>query len=126
MRVLMFGTFDRLHPGHRFILAEAQERGALTVVVARDVTVRRCKGRLPVQTEETRKKEVSAAVPSAHVVLGDLHDYLCPVRTHLPDLILLGYDQTLPPGVHEEDLPCPMERLPAFHPELHKSSLQQG
>ena len=123
MRVLLFGTFDRLHPGHRFILSEAQKRGDLTIIVARNETVRRRKGRFPVQVEEARRAAVQRAVPSARVLLGDSDDYLRPVREHAPDLILLGYDQMLPPGVHPEDLPCPVERLPAFHPELYKSSL---
>lgn len=125
MRVLLFGTFDQLHPGHRFVLAEAQKRGDLTVVVARDETVRRHKGRLPRQTAEERRAAVAAAVPSARVLLGDSDDYLRPVRENASDLILLGYDQMLPDGVRMEDLPCRVERLPSFHPELYKSSLQQ-
>ncbi len=125
MRVLLFGTFDQLHPGHRFILAEASRRGALTVIIARDVTVERHKGRLPRQSEEERRAAVQLAVPSAKVLLGDSDDYLRPVRENAPDLILLGYDQSLPMGVQLKDLPCPAERLPAHHPELYKSSLQK-
>ncbi|OIO54371.1 hypothetical protein AUJ46_03480 [Candidatus Peregrinibacteria bacterium CG1_02_54_53] len=124
MRVLIFGTFDRLHPGHRFVLDEAQKRGDLTVVVARDRTVQRCKGKLPAQSEDERKSAVSQMMPTAQVILGDTDDYLRPVRELAPELILLGYDQTLPKGVRMEDLPCPFERLPAFHPERFKSSLQ--
>ncbi|MDD5041100.1 MAG: adenylyltransferase/cytidyltransferase family protein [Candidatus Peribacteraceae bacterium] len=123
MRVLIFGTFDRLHPGHLFVLAEAGKRGALAIIVARDVTVQRHKNRLPVHTEDERRTAVSRAAPSARVLLGDKDDYLRPVRENVPDLILLGYDQQLPHGVDLEDLPCPVERLPAFHPELYKSSL---
>ncbi|MDO8468635.1 MAG: adenylyltransferase/cytidyltransferase family protein [Candidatus Peribacter sp.] len=126
MRVLLFGTFDRLHPGHRFILTEAEKRGELTIIIARDTTVRQLKGKLPAQPEEERRSAVSRVVPSARVLLGDSDDYLRPVRENVPDLILLGYDQVLPRGVKPEDLPCPVERLPAFHPELYKSSLQRG
>ncbi|MFH1443983.1 MAG: adenylyltransferase/cytidyltransferase family protein [Candidatus Peregrinibacteria bacterium] len=124
MRVLVFGTFDRLHPGHIFVLTEAQKRGDLTVVIARDRTVEHYKGRLPMQLEEERKEAVSHAMPSATVILGDSDDYLRPVRETAPDLILLGYDQMLPEGVCTEDLPCLVERLPAFHPQRFKSSLQ--
>lgn len=122
MRVLLFGTFDRLHPGHRFLLAKAQKRGTLTVVVARDATVHRLKGKAPAQPEQERLEALRKAMPSARVILGDSQDYLRPVRTIAPDLILLGYDQMLPQGIRLEDLPCPVERLPAFHPELYKSS----
>lgn len=124
MRVLLFGTFDRLHPGHQFLLTEAAKRGELTVVIARDVTVRSHKGKLPIQSEQERQAAVSCAAPSAHVILGDTDDYLRPIRECVPDLILLGYDQMLPDGVCMEDLPCSVERLPSFHPERYKSSLQ--
>jgi len=123
MKVLVFGTFDLLHPGHRFLLAEAQKRGALTVVVARDRNVQRIKGKFPVHDEDERMSHVRAAAPGATVVLGDAHDFLVPVKAVDPDLILLGYDQQLPPGVRDDDLPCDIERLPAFHPEKYKSSL---
>lgn len=125
MRILVFGTFDQLHPGHRFVLEEAQKRGDLTVVVARDATVKRFKRRLPVQSQEERRAAVASAVPSARVVLGDEKDYRRPLHAFAPDLILLGYDQVLPEGVSLEDLPCPVERLPAFHPERFKSSLER-
>jgi FAD synthetase len=123
MKVLVFGTFDLLHPGHRFVLSEAQKRGKLSVVVARDRNVQRIKGRFPVHDEDERMSHVRAAAPGATVVLGDAHDFLVPVRAIDPDLILLGYDQALPPGVKEEDLPYEIERLPAFHPEKYKTSI---
>jgi len=125
MRVLVFGTFDQFHPGHQFVLTEALRHGTLTVIIARDATVERIKGRLPVQDEISRKAAVQNFVPAAQVLLGDTTDYLKPVHTAQPDLILLGYDQELPLGISLDDLPCPMERLPAFLPELHKSSLRR-
>jgi len=125
MRVLIFGTFDLLHPGHEFVLREAAKRGELTVIIARDVTVERIKGRLPVQNEEVRKVAVQQFVPAAQVLLGDRTDYLKPVRSLKPDRILLGYDQELPPGITPEDLQCPVERLPSFEPEQYKSSLRR-
>lgn len=123
MKVLVFGTFDLLHPGHRFLFAEASKRGALTIVVARDRNVQRIKGRFPVQDEDERMSRVRAAAPEASVVLGDAHDFLVPVKAIDPDLILLGYDQRLPPGLTEADLPWETERLPAFEPERYKSSI---
>lgn len=123
MRVLVFGTFDRLHPGHRFLLAEAGKRGELTVVIARDVTVALLKGRAPHQNEEERLQAIQKAFPQAHVVLGHATDYLEPVRQVQPELIIMGYDQALPPGVIAGDFPCRVERMEAFEPHLHKSSL---
>ena len=126
MRVAVFGTFDLLHPGHSFVLREAERRGDVTVVVARDATVQRIKGRLPVQSEEERIRAISETFPRMEVVLGDGTDFLLPIRTIQPDLILLGYDQRLPPGVGEADLQAPVERLPAFEPNRYKSSIRRN
>lgn len=123
MRVLVFGTFDYLHPGHLYVLREASRRGELWVVIARDRNVTKLKGRTALQSEDERKKGVEDAMRDARVVLGDATDFLAPVREIKPDLILLGYDQALPPGIKESDLPCEVERLPAFEPEKYKSSL---
>lgn len=125
MHVLVFGTFDMLHPGHTFALNEAEKRGELCVAIARDKNVEKGKGRLPEQNEEDRLTAVQKAFPSSHVILGDEEDFLAPVREIQPDLILLGYDQELPHGIAEEDLLCPTERLPAFEPEKWKSSLKR-
>ena len=125
MRILVTGTFDDLHPGHRFVLEEASKRGELWVIVARDANVERIKGRPPVQSEEERKSAIEKAFPRVHVVLGDSDDFLKPIRDIRPDLILMGYDQRLPPNVSVQDLGCNIERLPAFMPEVHKSSLRR-
>src|SRR3989344_5704942 len=106
MNILVFGTFDHLHPGHRFILSEAEKRGALHVVIARDSNVQKMKGRLPQQNETERLSTLQKAYPNADVRLGDAEDFLVPVREVKPDLILLGYDQKLPPGITEGDLPA--------------------
>lgn len=122
-RVLVFGTFDGLHPGHRFFLGEAAKRGVLHVVVARDATVQHVKGKLPQLNEQERKSAIQSAYPDAHVLLGDAKDYLASIYSVQPDIICLGYDQKLPPGISEPMLGCPVERLPAFESGKYKSSL---
>ncbi|MEI8229576.1 MAG: adenylyltransferase/cytidyltransferase family protein [Candidatus Peregrinibacteria bacterium] len=122
MRVLLFGTFDLLHPGHRFVIEEGTKRGEVTVVVARDVTVARIKKHVPRQAEHERRKSIEEAYPAVTAILGDPEDYLVCVRNVKPDLILLGYDQQFPQGVTAESFPCPIERLQAFEPEKWKSS----
>lgn len=125
MRVLVSGTFDDLHPGHIFLLTEASKRGDVWVIVGRDANVEKIKGRPPLQTQQERKSAIEKAFPDAHVVLGDAKDFLKPVKEIHPDLILLGYDQTMPPAIQESDLPAAIERLPAFLPDIHKSSLRR-
>lgn len=122
-RVLVFGTFDHLHPGHLFFLGQALERGTLTIVVARDSTVLKMKGKRPHQPEEVRHHALQEAIPSASVLLGHPSDFLAPVRKVRPSLILLGHDQTLPPGVTRTALPCRVERIEAFLPGAFKSSI---
>ncbi len=122
MRVLTFGTFDHLHAGHVSYLGFAAMKGDLFVVVARDHHVEAIKGHTPDQSEEDRMKAVQDAFPHATVVLGDASDYLKPVRNIGPDLIVMGYDQRLPPGITEVDLPCPVERAKPLEPEKFKSS----
>ena len=126
MKVLVFGTFDHFHPGHQFVLQEAKKRGEVFIVVARDANVMRIKVRPPDESENDRMSTVQKNVHEAHVLLGDPEDFLVPVRSIQPDLILLGYDQRLPPGVQESDLPCTVERLPGFKPDKYKSSLMRG
>lgn len=126
MKVLLFGTFDHFHPGHQFVLDHAAKRGDVFVVIARDRNVEKIKNLTPSHSEEERMKAVQEALPSATVVLGDPTDFLAPVRAIQPDLILLGYDQRMPPGVTEDQLGAPVERLPSFDPHLHKSSLKRS
>jgi FAD synthetase len=124
MKVMVFGTFDKFHPGHEFVMKEAQKRGEVTVIVARDANVEKIKGKKPKYDERVRSAAIRTAFPDVHVRLGDEGgDFLAPVRKFAPDLILLGYDQQLPPGVTEADLGCAVERLEGFQPDKYKSSL---
>ncbi|MDD4319066.1 MAG: adenylyltransferase/cytidyltransferase family protein [Candidatus Peribacteraceae bacterium] len=126
MKILLFGTFDRFHPGHAYVLREAMKRGDVTVVVARDANVERIKGRRPRQDERERKAAIEEQYPAVTAILGDATDYLAPVRAVQPDLILLGYDQQLPPGLTEADLNVPVERLFPHEPHKYKSSLRSA
>lgn len=126
MRVLTFGTFDHLHPGHMAYLREAQSRGDLSIVVARDVSVRLIKGHAPSQNEQERMEALRKALPDARVVPGDDVDFTKPLRDLMPDLVILGYDQKLPPGVRETDFPCPVERAEPYEPERYKSSIMSN
>lgn len=130
-RVLVFGTFDLLHPGHRWFLRQARTRGEkLHVIVARDKNVDKLKTRLPIQNERTRLKAVRAVASVTRAQLGakDLrHRYRAIVKLK-PDLICLGYDQryltaTLQRDLARLHLPTKVVRLPAFRPEKYKSSL---
>jgi FAD synthetase len=135
MKVMVFGTFDDLHPGHEYVFQQAIERShigdseadnGVWAVVARDANVMKIKGRAPLQTEQERADAIMKKFPAIHAILGNPVDFLQPLREIQPDLILLGYDQKLPPNVYDEDLGVPVERLEAFHSDKYKSSLRRA
>ncbi len=120
---MIFGTFDHLHDGHRFLVQQAQARGNVIVVVGTDPNVATIKGRPSRQNAEERMKALVTAFPDINVLAGSSDDFLAPIRAEKPDLLLFGYDQKLPPGISFDDLQCPYERADAFKPEIYKSSL---
>lgn len=119
---MVFGTFDWFHPGHAFLLLEAAKLGNVIVVVGRDKNVRAIKGRPSDQPEKTRQRKIQKEFPKMTVILGSQTDFLEPIRAHSPDLLLLGYDQKLPPGVLKKGLPT-IRRAKAHAPKLYKSSI---
>ncbi|AFK51271.1 glycerol-3-phosphate cytidylyltransferase [Thermogladius calderae 1633] len=96
-KVLVAGAFEILHPGHLHLLKKAWELGRVHVIVARDSSIRRIKGREPVVPEQQRLEVVSAVKYVDTAVLGDEEDFLKPVEHIKPDIILLGPDQWITP-----------------------------
>lgn len=97
-RVLAAGVFDLLHYGHLRYFEEAKKLGGkdaeLIVVVARDSTVLKRKGRLPVMNEVHRRALVEALKPVDKVILGGVDLNTAKVIQKVkPDIIALGYDQ---------------------------------
>lgn len=97
--VLASGVFDLLHLGHVRFLEEAKKAGGknaeLVVIIARDSTVEKKKGRKPIMSENQRRALVESLKVVDEAVLGfekfDLGDVVERVK---PDVIALGYDQT--------------------------------
>ncbi len=90
--VLTGGKFNRIHPGHTWLLKKAKKLGYLVVVIAND-------------THNKRRYAVSAAVRKRNlqklkiadkVVIGDPKRFSKVVNQFHPDVIVLGYDQKLP------------------------------
>ena len=92
---MVFGVFDRLHPGHVSFLEQAAKIGEeLIVVVARDASVLELKNKRPHHSEQERMHAVQNVSGVSSVVLGDekLGSYKV-IEAHQPDVICLGYDQ---------------------------------
>jgi FAD synthetase len=129
-KVLVFGTFDIFHKGHLHFLGQAKKHGnILTVVVARDRTVREVKGKLPKNKEKDRLKKIKASEIADRVVLGSLGDKYKVIKNIRPDVICLGYDQRAYVDKLAEKLfalgmkNVRIERLKAYQPKKYKSSL---
>lgn len=128
--VVVTGTFDGLHPGHRFLFRKAKALGhRLTVVVARDITVQNIKGRKPDHTQAQRQRAVAASPNVDRAVLGlPGRDKLAIIVRLRPDIVALGYDQraftkNLRVELRARGLPIRVVRIPAFKPRLYKSGL---
>ncbi len=95
--VLVFGTFDRLHEGHLRFLERARSFGErLVVSLARDSFVRGFKGKKPLHTEQERRRRLSETGLVEEVLLSDEEPGSYRVILEVePDLICLGYDQSI-------------------------------
>ena len=96
-KIATFGVFDLIHTGHVKFLEECKKiakDSKLTVVIARDSTVIKEKGKKPVMSEEQRKYVVQSLKPVDRAILGNEgFDKLKIVEKIKPDIIVLGYDQ---------------------------------
>lgn len=138
-RVLVFGTFDGLHEGHRDFFRQAKEFGDyLAVVVGRDSTVQKTKNRLPKFNEQERLKAVQGCGLVDEARLGNAGHNSAPGKPFnpyaiigeiRPGIICLGYDQThfvdkLGGKLKEMGLGhVEIKRLNAFEAEKYHSSL---
>lgn len=127
-KVMVFGTFDLFHPGHKNFLRQAKKYGGyLIVVVARDKTVEDIKNQRPRNQETKRVKILKNSKLADKVVLGCLHDKYAVIKMYKPDIICLGYDQKffvdkLTDKINEYKLKIKIIRLKAHKPEIYKSS----
>ncbi len=131
IRVVATGTFDGVHPGHVWFLRQAKALGGwLGVVIARDITVWRIKGRKPRRSEAKRLQSIKKLRIADRVVLGQIRDPYAVLEKLRPSTIALGYDQRaftakLREACRKRKLPVRIVRIAAFHPEKYKSSLMK-
>jgi FAD synthetase len=97
--VLASGVFDLLHLGHVRFLEDAKRAGGknakLIVIIARDSTIEKTKGRKPIMSEDQRCVLVESLRVVDEAVLGyeglEIGEVIEKIK---PDFIALGYDQT--------------------------------
>jgi FAD synthetase len=130
--VLATGVFDLLHLGHLRFLEESKRKGGpgskLVVVVARDKTVFRRKGKGPVMPEDQRRELVAALRVVDRAILGrEEIDLLGILEEVKPDTVCVGYDQdeirrAVTRLIRKQGLPIKVIRIRRFGPIGFNSS----
>ena len=130
-KIIVFGTFDILHPGHENFFKQAKNLGGyLIVAVARDKFVKEAKGKYPKNKESERVKNVRKSKIPNKVVLGSkVHNFYQTIRTYKVDILALGYDQK--PKINDLKrklkrhrlAKVELARLKAYKPNSYKTTL---
>lgn len=131
VKVLLFGTFDMIHEGHRNLFRQAlglAKEVNLIVSIARDKNVARIKGRAPRRSEQQRLALVRKQPEVTRAVLGGSRDHLPHIIRLQPDIIALGYDQSayvsgLRAELKTAGLKTKVVRLKAFRPKKYQTRL---
>lgn len=114
-KVMVFGVFDGIHDGHRDFFKQAKTLGDyLVAVVAHDHIAEHLKGKLPQKNLAERFEHLQNEDGVNEVVEGDreLSGWNV-VKEHKPDVIALGYDQT----ILKKDLEKNLNKL-GLNPEI--------
>ncbi|PIP67376.1 MAG: tRNA pseudouridine(55) synthase TruB [Parcubacteria group bacterium CG22_combo_CG10-13_8_21_14_all_41_9] len=130
--ILVSGTFDWVHAGHKNYFQQARKLGhRLIAIVGRDSMVQKIKNRKPRLSEKTRIKQVKACEEIDRVYLGvdgsdaKVYDFVASLQ---PDIIALGYDQkayteNLEKEMKKRNLNTKIIRLKPYEPNTYKSSI---
>ncbi|MBI2102109.1 FAD synthase [Candidatus Woesearchaeota archaeon] len=127
-KVMCAGTFDTIHPGHLYYLSEAKKYGSkLVVVVARDDTSEKFKGRKPAHNERERLEAVRTLEIVDEAVLGNKDNIFGIIEKVKPDAICLGYDQRIQKQEVEDELKkrgikADVIRIGPYMQHMYKSS----
>ncbi len=130
-RIMVFGTFDMVHSGHRNFFQQARKltkHPYLIVSLARDKNVKRIKGGLPQNSQMERLGVVKSVPEVDKVVIGGYRDHMPHIIKEKPDIIALGYDQVayvknLRKELLAAGLKTRVVRLKPYKPHLYKTSL---
>jgi FAD synthetase len=128
-KVMVFGTFDIIHKGHKNFFKQAKKYGDyLIVVVARDRTVKEVKGELPKNSEKIRLSSVIKSRLVNKAVLGNVKNKYKKIKEFKPDVICLGYDQQyftdkLKNKLQSFGLNTKIIKLKPYKPKIYKTSI---
>lgn len=138
IRIMVFGTFDIVHPGHRNFFQQArslaEQEGAepyLIVSLSRTTNAERIKGKTLQSSESDRLARVQALPEVNMAMLGAPGNHVPHIVRQKPDIIALGYDQyayvdTLEADLRAAGITPKIVRLQPFKPEKYKTSIIQA
>lgn len=93
-KIMVFGAFDGVHPGHLNFLEQAKKLGDYLIVsVGTDKNVEAIKGSNPLFSQKERLALVSSFKIVDQAVIGAQKDFYKAIARMKPDIICLGYDQ---------------------------------
>ena len=93
-KVMVFGAFDCLHPGHLDFFKQAKKLGDFLIVsVGTDKNVKNIKGKKPLFSQDERLALIRECRIVDQAVLGEENNFYEHIRSYKPDVICLGYDQ---------------------------------
>jgi len=130
-RIMVFGTFDIIHPGHEHFFAQARALAPnpyLIVSVARDSAAERTRGVAPRRNENKRVEALARHPLVNRAIIGDEIGYIEHIAHEKPDIIALGYDQSgeyvenLERDLRAAGLSTTIVRLEAHRPDVYKTS----
>ena len=122
-KVIVFGSFDPLHEGHRDFFRQAKALGDyLVVVVARDENIRKNKKHEPRFKEEERLRAVRRENEVDEAMLGDIGEGYTILSQVKPDIVAIGYDQKIPDTLKNKVKKYKIVTLKSYKPDVFKSS----
>lgn len=128
MRVLVFGTFDVLHPGHIYFLQQASKLGLVSVVLTPDSLVSHYKKIDAHHTFKQRRRRLGELKLVTEVYPSDLESGSFKIMTRIrPSIVLLGHDQkslqdALKKWLLRQDFKIMVKTAQAYRHGLYKSS----
>ncbi|HEY5600708.1 MAG TPA: adenylyltransferase/cytidyltransferase family protein [Patescibacteria group bacterium] len=93
-KILVFGAFDGIHPGHLNFFKQARKYGDFLIVsIGTDKNVKKIKGQNPLFNQDERLELIKNCKLVDQTVIGSESNYFDHIKYLAPDVICLGYDQ---------------------------------